>query len=399
MKITNVEVFVLGDPVPAGEVDMSRVDGLAFVRIRTDEGLTGLSEIFTVPPGVARAVLDGPDSLFGRLLIGQDPIPPERLWTTLYNSMLHGNRRGWAVICIGALDVALWDIYGQALGRPVYQLLGGAVRSSHQVYSETQRQAVVPYCTIVSDGWDRASVLKEQVARVVKLRDLGYRAFKIEPLRQPPETIIELTRLTREAIGPDLTLCVDVGYLWNDVGLAVRVINQLAEYDILFFETPFPVDSMTAYARLTAQTPVRIAAGEHTVTRWEFLDMMDRGGIQVVQPYMTTCGGLTEAKRIVELAQPRGVLVCPGNWSTHVLGIATIHLAAYSPVTPIYESAPADVYWSPLRKALQAIAAPVVDGVVAFPTAPGIGIDLPSDLVDHFLVSPGQGWQYHDRQS
>ena len=94
MKITKTEVFVLGDPETEGPVDGSRVHGLAFVRIHTDTGITGLSEIFCVPPGVARAVLDGPESLFGRLLLGEDPATPDRLWTRLYNSMLHGNRRG-----------------------------------------------------------------------------------------------------------------------------------------------------------------------------------------------------------------------------------------------------------------------------------------------------------------
>lgn len=399
MKITNIEVFVLGDPKPDYEVDMSRVDGLAFVRIHTDEGITGLSEIFSVPPGVARAVLDGPNSLFGSLLIGEDPITPERQWTRLYNSMLHGNRRGWVIICLGAVDVALWDIYGKSLQRPVHELLGGSVRSAHQIYSEAQRQEVVPYCTIVSDSWDRESVVKQQVDRVMRLHDLGYRAFKIEPLHQPAETIIELTRRTRAAIGPDAMLAVDVGYLWNDVSTAVRVINQLAEFDLCFFETPLPVDAVPAYATLTRQTTVPIAIGEHTTTRWEFLQMIDQGGIQVAQPYMTTCGGLTEAKRIVELAQPRGVLVCPGNWSTHLLGMATVQLAAYSPITPFYESAPAEVYWSPLRKALQALAAPVVNGAVRFPTTPGIGINLPEDLVAHFLVGADQGWVYHDVQS
>lgn len=127
MKITKTEIFVLGDPMPSEPVD-DRIAGLAFLRIHTDEGLTGLSEIFAVPPGVAKAVLDGPDSFFGRQLIGEDPITPERLWQKLYDSMIHGNRRGWAIICIGAVDVALWDLYGKALQRPVYQLLG-AVRA------------------------------------------------------------------------------------------------------------------------------------------------------------------------------------------------------------------------------------------------------------------------------
>src|SRR5215471_6025826 len=88
-------------------------------------------------------------------------------------------------------------------------------------------------------------------------------------------------------------------------------------------------------------------------SRWQCLNMMDRGGVSVVQPYMTTCGGLTEAKRIVELARARGALVCPGNWSTQILGAASVHLAAYSPITKFIEFAPAEVYDSPLRKELQ----------------------------------------------
>ena len=126
-------------------------------------------------------------------------------------------------------------------------------------------------------------------------------------------------------------LSVDVGYLWNDVGQAAKVCEQLLEYDVFWLETPFPVDSLEAYARLSRQTRLRLAAGEHTVTRWEFLELMDRGGVLVAQPYMTTCGGLTEARRIVDLAQPRGVLVCPGNWSTQLLGAASVHLAAICP--------------------------------------------------------------------
>ncbi len=97
------------------------------------------------------------------------------------------------------------------------------------------------------------------------------------------------------------------------------------------------------------------------------------------------------------MAQQRGALVCPGNWSTHVLGTATLHLAAYSPITPVYETAPYEVYSSPLRKALRELAPPVKDGVVAWPQAPGIGIELPEELVGHF-ARDAQGWRYHEPQ-
>lgn len=386
MKITRTEVLVLGDPQPSERVE-HRIAGLAILRIHTDEGLVGLSEVFAVPPGVVKAVLDGPDSLFGAQLVGEDPFPPERLWSRLYNLMLHGNRRGWAVICIGAVDVALWDLCGKALGRPVWQLLGAPERSRYQIASELERGFVTPYCTIISLDYDRESVLRQQVERVARLRDLGFRAFKIEPMRSAPETVIDLARLAREEIGPEPMLSVDVGYRWNDVGQAAEVCQQLLEYEVFWLETPFPVDSMEAYARLAQQTQLRLAAGEHTVTRWEFLELMDRGGVLVAQPYMTTCGGLTEARRIVDLAQPRGALVCPGNWSTQLLGAASVHLAAISPVTPYIEYAPSQVYWSPLLQAIQEISLPVVDGRIAFPDTPGMGVELPEDLIAHFRIS------------
>ncbi len=391
MKIIRTSVFVLGDPAPPGPVN-ERIEALAFLRVDTDEGISGLSEVFAVPPGVVKAVLDGPDSFFGRLLVGESPVTPERVRAKLYNSMLHGNRRGWAVICMGAVEVALWDIWGKMLDLPVYELLGGVERARHQLTPAMERREVVPYCTVVSEKWDDLAawaaeeVIAGEMEKVVALRDRGYRAIKIEPLRAARETIVALTRQARAALGPDRLLAVDVGYLWNDVGTALDVAARLAEFDVFFLETPFPVDALDAYRRLAERTPLRIAAGEHSVTHWEFLDLMDRGGVTVAQPYMTTVGGLSEAKRVVDLAGPRGALVCPGNWSTGVLGAATVHLAAYSPITPVFEFVAAESYWSPLRRAIAAVGLPVVDGAIALPYTPGLGITLPDDLIAHFRV-------------
>lgn len=227
----------------------------------------------------------------------------------------------------------------------------------------------------------------QQVARAEKLASLGYKAFKVEPMMSSPADVVELARRVRKALGETLTLMVDVGYLFHDVPTAARVCRELEEFDIYFFETPFPVDSFVPYSELANCTSIPLAAGEHGVTRWEFLDMMGRGRILVVQPYMTTCGGLTEAKRIVELARARGALVCPGNWSTQILGAATVHLAAYSPITPFIEFAPAEVYDSPLRRELQEAGFPVRDGVIAIPDRPGIGYELPAEIIERFRLS------------
>jgi len=385
MKITNTEIIVLGDPRPDQPVD-DWIEARPFLHIHTDIGLIGLAELFAVPPGVAKAVLNGPDSLFGQLLIGEDIVTPQRLREKLYQSLMHASRRGWAVICIGAAEVALWDLFGKLLERPVYQLLGGTERSEFQMVGEAHVREVIPYCTIVSANWDADSVLNEQIEKVRAVCDAGFRAVKIEPLRSTPATIIELARRARAVLGPDRILCVDVGYLWNDVGTAVRVIEQMAEFDIFFLETPFPIDSLDAYAKLSARSPIRIAAGEHSVTRWEFLDLIDRGGILVAQPYPTTCGGLSEAVHVIALAHSRGVLVCPGNWGTDVLAAANVHLAAASAITPIYEYVAAQIYWSPLRRALREVGIPVHQGAVALPTTAGIGLELPSDLIAHFRI-------------
>jgi L-alanine-DL-glutamate epimerase-like enolase superfamily enzyme len=386
MKITSLETFVIGDG-PEIDPDRGGVEPLACVRIHTDEGLTGLSEVFRVPPGVVQATVGDRETHFGRLLIGQVVTHPERIWQHLWDTFMHTNRRGWEIIILGAIDVAVWDLYGQRLKEPVWRLLGGVQRGPFQTPAATLPVSITPYCTIVSDVWGGEPMFSQQVARVEKLAALGYRAFKVEPMISSPRDVVELARRARQALGAGPTLMVDVGYLFYDVPTALRVCREMEELDIYFFETPFPVDTPEPYARLAAQTSIPLAMGEHGVTRWEFLDMMDRGGVSIVQPYMTTCGGLTEAKRIVELARARGALVCPGNWSTQILGAATVHLAVYSPITPFIEFAPAEVFDSPLRRELQAAGLPVKNGTIALPDQPGVGYSLPEEIVRKFRLA------------
>lgn len=385
MKISRLEVFVIGDG-PEIDPDKGGVEPLACIRIHTEGGITGLSEVFRVPPGVVQATVGGPETHFGRLLLGQEITHPERIWQHVWDSLIHTNRRGWEIIILGAIDVAVWDIYGQMLNQPAWQLLGGVQRGPFQTPIGKQAD-VTPYCTLVSDVWGGEPMFKQQVARAVRLAELGYRAFKVEPMMSTPADVVEIARRFRQELGHELTLMVDVGYLFNDVPTAVRVCRELEESNVYFFETPFPVDVPETYAKLAAKTSIPLAMGEHGVTRWEFVDMMDRGQVSVMQPYMTTCGGLTEAKRIVELALPRGATVCPGNWSTQILGSASVHLAAYSPITPFIEFAPAEVFDSPLRKELQDAGFPVLNGVIAVPDRPGIGYDLPTEITRKFRMS------------
>lgn len=384
MQITRLEVFVIGDG-PEIDPDKGGVEPLACIQVHTDEGLTGLSEVFRVPPGVVQATVGGPETHFGRLLIGQEITHPERLWQRMWDAFIHTNRRGWEIIILGALDVAIWDLYGKKLEQPVWQLLGGVQRGPFQT-PVGQQPKITPYCTLVSDVWGGEEMFTQQIRRAEKLASLGYKAFKVEPMMSSPADVVEIARRFRKTLGNELALMVDVGYLFNDVPTAVKVCRQLEEFNLEFFETPFPVDTTEAYATLASKTSIPLAMGEHGVTRWEFLDMMDRGKVMVMQPYMTTCGGLTEAKRIVELALPRGAQVCPGNWSTQILGSASVHLAAYSPITPFIEFAPAEVFDSPLRQALQDAGFPKKNGTIDVPDCHGIGYTIPEDVLKSFRL-------------
>ena len=386
-KIVRLETLVIGDG-PEVDPDQGGVEPLACLRVTTDDGYVGLSEVFRVPPGVVQATVGGLETFFGRRLLGQEVTHPERVWQHVWDSLMHTNRRGWEVIILGALDVAIWDIYGQRLGEPVWRLLGGTQRGPFQTHCETNTTSVVPYCTIVSDVWGGEAMFTQQLQRIDRLLELGYRAFKVEPMMSSPSDVIELTRRARKLLGNSPSLMVDVGYAFNDVPTVARICRELEECQLEFFETPFPVDSPLPYARLAELTSIPLAMGEHGVSRWEFLDMMDRGKVAVVQPYMTTCGGLTEAKRIVDLALARGAVVCPGNWSTQILGAASVHLAAYSPITPYIEFAPAEVFDSPLRKELQLAGLKVNRGLIDFPSEPGIGYRVPEELFLKYQINP-----------
>ncbi len=385
VMITRLETFVIGDG-PGIDPDKGGVEPIACIRVHTDDGIVGLSEVFRVPPGVVQATVGDVNTHFGRLLIWQTLTHPERLWQHVWDSLIHTNRRGWEIIILGALDVAIWDIYGQMLNQPVWQLLGGVQRGPFQTHHESRTHSVVPYCTIVSDTWGGEAMFSQQISRVEQLLERGYRAFKVEPMMSTPSDVVELARRARKLLGPVPTLMVDVGYLFNDLPTVARICRELEELDIFFFETPFPVDTPGPYARLSELTSIPLAMGEHGVTRWEFLEMMDRSRVSVMQPYMTTCGGLTEAKRIVDLAVPRGALVCPGNWSTQILGAASVHLAAYSPITPYIEFAAAEVFDSPLRRELQELGFPAINGEIIFPEAEGIGYHLPDDVIKRYRL-------------
>jgi L-alanine-DL-glutamate epimerase-like enolase superfamily enzyme len=196
--------------------------------------------------------------------------------------------------------------------------------------------------------------------------------------------MVETIAATRKAVGPDFAIMVDVAYSWDSPAHALEIVESWVEYDVFFVETPLWADDLDGYAELSRRSPIPVAAGEWLATRFEFLDLMDRGGVQVVQPDVGRVGGLTEARRVCELAAERQRLVVPHGWKTGVTVAATAHLAAVTGHMPFFEYLPQQVAESALRRDLVTDELELVDGKLALPQRAGLGIELNAAALEQF---------------
>lgn len=389
MKITDVTCTVLAIPECNADACDSAQDTIV-VEVHTDEGIVGIGEA-DANPWVLKAMIEAPGSHImslglRELVVGQDPTQPRAIWDRLYKLTAMTGRRGVGICAIGALDMAIWDVYGKAVQRPIWQLLGGALQES-----------ITPYASILPSGSTLAEYRDSLLRKAKWARDYGFRAAKMEIcikgpyahnlLREGDEAIVEVVAACRETVGPEMTMMVDVAYAWSDWKEALRVLRQLEPYDLFFLETPLPSDDLDGYARLSDATSIRIAAGEWLTTRFEFADLMDRGRVDVAQPDVGRVGGLTEAMRVVEMALDRGKVIVPHCWKTGVGVAATAHLAAASPNCRFIEFLPPSVAESTLRRELVEEELKLVNGTLRLPEQPGLGIRLNQTAVQRFARS------------
>ena len=372
MKITQVEALLLRQPGLRPDIADGSQDALV-VRVHTDEGIVGLGEIDS-SPYVAKSVIDAPvshtvSSGLRDVLIGQDPFEIAYLWDLMYRSSLYYGRRGVAIHAISGIDIALWDIVGQATGQPIYKLLGGGHCDRVKAYAST----LMP---------DTPDEVRRVVADSI---EAGFRAIKLGwgPLGQDPAQDVALGAAARAAAGPDVDIMIDVGLGWRDTNRAIDTARRIEEYRPYWIEEPFMPDEVAGYARLAAAMDTRIAAGEQESTRWGFQAFLDAAHVDVIQPDVTRAGGLTECRRIAELARERGVELVPHSWSTGIIKAASLHLIAtlFSPT--YFEYCNQD---SVLNRRLVVEQFPLTDGYVAIPQEPGLGIHLDDRYIDEYLV-------------
>jgi len=389
MRITRVDCHVLLVPNLDPSACSSAQDDLV-VEIHTDAGIVGIGES-DVSPWIGRECIRARGTHcmslgVEELLLGADPMQPESLWARLYSATKMTGRRGAMICALGAVDMALWDIRGQALGEPVWKLLGGAAVPH-----------VVPYASLLPTGHSRQEQRESLLHKVRRARELGFHAAKLEicwqgpyshgGLQEPDEAVVAMVAEARAAVGPEMTLMVDVAYAWNDARQALRILKQLEPYDLFFLETPLNIDDLAGHAFLHDHSPIRIAAGEWQNTHFEFLDLADRAKIDVLQPDVGRVGGFTEARKVVQLAEDRGKLIVPHCWKSAIGIAASVHLAASTNCCPYVEFMPAELSESELRTSLVEDELLPIGGTIPLPARPGLGVRLNRDALRRYSVS------------
>jgi L-alanine-DL-glutamate epimerase-like enolase superfamily enzyme len=371
MKITGVEAIYVRQKEVKIQCDSGQ-DAL-IVKVTTDAGITGIGEVDSNPLG-AKGIIEGPFSHttaagLASLVIGEDPFETERIWHRMYRGNIYGGRRGVGLHAMSGIDMALWDIKGKALGLPVWKLLGGGFHQKVRCYASTLF-GPTPQAT-------------GDIGR--RLRDQGFTAVKFgwDPMGQDRETDRALVREARKGLGSGPDLLIDAGLVW-DSKTALQRANEFAEHDIFWLEEPLRPDDYDGYRKLAESTPVRIAAGEEESNRQSFLDLMDRGRIDVVQVDLTRCGGFTEAMKIAALAWDRGLPVANHGFTTYINVTAALHWLNSIPNALICEFVTEEE--TNLRESLTKQKLRSKDGHLDIPQEPGLGIELDDEAIARWRV-------------
>lgn len=363
MKITAVE------PVP--------VNRYLFVKVHTDEGLTGLGESGTW------GYLEASEKViekFGRYLVGQDPLRMEHHWQYMYRS---SHFRGAAIMgALSAIDIALWDIAGKHFGVPCYQLLGGKCRHKARVYYHVFGRTKEELLQGVKDAKEQGFTAVGHLTPFLdEPKDVPYFKTHVDKMRDAIETV----RMYREAVGSEVDLCIEIHRRLTPAE-AVVLARGIEEFHPFFYEDPILPDSFDAMALVAENIHIPIATGERLHTIYEFEMLLSRGAVQYVRPDVCMCGGLTHAKKIAALAEAHHVGVVPHNPLSPVSTAACLQLAACIPNFALQEYPLGE--GEPPKSEIVKSTVRLEKGFLIIPDAPGIGIELAEDAQERHPPRP-----------
>jgi L-rhamnonate dehydratase len=382
--ISSVEAIALRAPT----ADPDDLDGSAetvVVRVVDEDGRAGIGEA-DAPATVVRELVRMQDAHawsrgLASVLVGRDPFQLGSLARELYTATIYHGRRGLGLHAQSAVDVALHDLAAKQLARPVYDLLGGPVRD-----------AVTPYATVyqgLPKGRTRAELWTVTETLLQQALRLGFRAVKLEVVFGDvldDRGLVEFVREARALLGREITLLVDFGYRWHDWRDALWTLNRLEECDLFLAEAALQHDDLLGHAKLAARVETRVAGAELAAGIHECLDWLRVGRVDVLQPDIGRCGGLSEARRIAAAAELEGAIVVPHGWKTGITAAASAHFQAATVNAPLVEWLHPELYDSPLRAGLVQPEPRVEDGRLPLPSAPGLGVELVEPTVDRYRV-------------
>ncbi len=298
MKITNVQAIGLKLPEISSAADGTQDD--LIIIVETDEGITGYGEVDTAP-GVGKAIVDAYMShgtCYGlrEVVTGADPFDHEQIWNDMWAKTYYYGRSGPVMHVMSGIDMALWDIMGKATGKPVHKLLGGSYADKVRAYAS----ALMP---------ENKETVKKMVETYVSQ---GFTAIKFGwgPLGYDVHFDIEMIKTARQAAGDHVEIMIDIGKRYR-LKSAMYVAKALEQLNIYWLEEPLPAEDYIGYRKLTESTTMRIATGEEESGRLAFARLIDETHVDVIQPDMSRCGGLTEAKKIATMAADRISYVFP----------------------------------------------------------------------------------------
>ena len=345
-----------------------------WVEIIADDATTGWGECYG-PAEVYEAAIT---AFYGPPLLGLDPLATDRLWHGMWRSSLDFARRGVMMGAMSGIDMALWDLKGKALGMSVSELMGGRYRESVPCYATGMYFKDMP----------EEALIGTLVAEALDCREQGFAAMKIK-VGKNPAFDVRLISAMRRAL-PATTLMADANHAY-DLPEAVRIGRVLDEYDFAWFEEPLSPEYELQFRQLHEKLRVPLAAGECEQTRYGFQRLLSPGGVQIAQPDLAYCGGISEAMKIRAVASSLGVNVIPHCWGTMLNLAAATHFLASGYLEPgRAEGAGAmlelDRTPSPLRDELFETPVTIEKATAHVPTAPGLGVVVDRSALQSFRV-------------
>ena len=359
MKITDVKTLVMG----------TSWRNLTFVKVETDEGLTGVSEVrMNNRTDALVAYIDGAKR---RHVIGSDPFNTEDLYQRLFRDD-YGRAGEIVATGISVIEIACWDIIGKALNQPVYRLLGGACRDKIKAYA---------------NGWYRVERSTEEFhAAAKRVLEKGYRALKFDPFGagyyelsyEEKLKSVELVEAVRDAVGPDVEILVEMHGRFSPY-MAIEISAELEKFQPSWVEEPVPPDNIAALAKASEKINLPVATGERLHNKYEYRELINLQAADILQPDITQTGGFLETKKIAAMGDMCYMTVAPHNVGGPVSTATALHFAACTTNFKIQE------HFNDFSEAWVKEAATgcpeVIDGYFSLPNGPGLGMELNEDLI------------------